>query len=287
LLVAQTNSIPDSGTQEEEFEEGDEEKDFYFDDGTYVAIRTGSQNNASSSGAQEHYYESLVEDFLSLRAVLRRTPPLAAIQALGESRPITLPPNSKVARDAWERHIAHCDPHPVQLASIDTESLLEILKLVGKKLRRLLQTGSAKTTSRVGLWAWSLLARCPDRGELVSEEISDVRALATKAAELLVAHDKPGISPADESAEDGTEQDGLDLAVREALMAKVQMLGNGVVSHGDEANDGPLASSKAILDIIITIVGEAYGQRDLLDHREVWTSEQEAFTGSVHHQPGG
>ncbi|KAI9874612.1 MAG: hypothetical protein M1823_007646, partial [Watsoniomyces obsoletus] len=115
LLVAQTKTIPDSGTQAQDSEDADEETEFYFDDGTYVAIRTGSQKNPSS-GAQEHYYKSLIEDFLSLRAVLRRTPPLAAIQALGESRPITLPPDSKVARDAWERHIAHCDPHPVQLA---------------------------------------------------------------------------------------------------------------------------------------------------------------------------
>lgn len=79
-----------------------------------------------------------------------------------------------------------------------------------------------------------------------SEEVSDLRALARTAAALLNIEDIEG--------DHGDE---------------VQV-GSGDHSSGGSHGDVNRASSETALDMIITIIGEIYGQRDLLEQRRVW-----------------
>ena len=216
------------------------------------------------------------------RQDLRIQPSAAAIAALGQSRPITLPRGSKIARDAWERHLLHCDPHPVQLASIDPDSSFELVRLISKRMGNFLKSGSEQRVSRVGSWIWALLARCPDRGELGAEEIADLRALASIAAKhLKIEYEVEDVLDGD-SNETDDEDEELSAAVREALMARVEMQGTGHEVALD--NIGTLnavsTSKEMLLDTIVTIVGEVYGQRDLLNCRTIWTEETVGVEGS-------
>ena len=70
------------------------------------------------------------------------------------------------------------DPIPAQIASMDKDSVLRLLGLLtgGTLLKR-----GAEVQVGVSRWAWGLLARLPDRGELTSEEIGIVRELGKKA----------------------------------------------------------------------------------------------------------
>ena len=70
------------------------------------------------------------------------------------------------------------DPVPAQVASMDKISVLRLLGLLtgGTLLRR-----GSEVEMGVSRWAWSLLARLPERGELTSEEIGVVRELGKKA----------------------------------------------------------------------------------------------------------
>lgn len=70
------------------------------------------------------------------------------------------------------------DPVPAQIAVMDKDTVLGLLKLMGGG--NLLKRG-AEVNLSVSRWIWSLLAKLPDRGALNSEEIGIVRDLGKKA----------------------------------------------------------------------------------------------------------
>ena len=70
------------------------------------------------------------------------------------------------------------DPLPAQIASMDK---LTVLRLLGLLSGGTLLMRGAEVEVGVSRWAWSLLARLPERGELTSEEIGVVRELGKKA----------------------------------------------------------------------------------------------------------
>lgn len=73
------------------------------------------------------------------------------------------------------------DPLPVQIASMDKDTVLRLLRLL--LTGTLLQSGS-DINLKVSMWIWALLARLPVRGELSSDEVGVVRELGKKAVML-------------------------------------------------------------------------------------------------------
>ena len=272
-------------TEDEADKEYDEEDGFYFD-GTYTGITTISESTSALPTSQQRYYQSLLEHFDLLRRSLRGPPSAAAVAALGESRPITLPSSSSIARDAWERHMLTCDPHPVQIASIDSDSMLELVKLMGKRLAAFLDPGMDTRPGRVGSWIWALLARCPDRGELGAEEVAELRMFATTAAKILEGGCEVTGVDAEGSDETDDEDGELGAAVREALMARAEMKGKEVQVNEASALSEMSVSKEIILDTIVTVIGEVYGQRDLLQYRVIWTEDTPAVGDRNQVPPG-
>lgn len=121
-----------------------------------------------------------------------------------------------------------------------------------------------------------------------AEEVADLRALASIAAKCLNNKDEiEGVDDGD-SNETGDEDEELGAAVREALMARAEMRGTEHEVVVDKA--GALielwTSREMLLDTIVTIVGELYGQRDLLGYRKSWTEETLGVNGSNQMPPG-
>ena len=107
-----------------------------------------------------------------------------------------------------------------------------------KKLR-------GETSQYVGAWAWGLLAKCRELECMTSEEVGVVRKLGQRAVFLLRRIAAGELN--------GIEHDaGEEAHVEET----------GAVTDGETIH--------ATLDIIVTIVGECFGQRDLLDLRLTW-----------------
>ena len=247
---------------------------------------------------------------------------------------------------------------PAQIASMDKDTVLGLLKLMagGALLKR-----GVEVDMGVSRWAWSLLAKLPERGELGSEEIGIVRELGKKAVLVaiglreghrweegmqeveaeyddgedtgteIVNGDKiplddddifqdgdelendagDGISPVPVTAEisepqtnSAAEASSGDKAIGlseldELAAAKARMLGSlrrstpdtdyniepeietpppetkGETSTEAEKVTNPESDSKkwnsnATVDMILTIAGEMYGQRDLLEFRGEW-----------------
>lgn len=130
------------------------------------------------SDPQLAYFDSILTRYEALREQLSQTPPVEAIGKLDEDHPTYLGKlNTENAR-WWRWNVRAVDPLPVQVACMDKATVLNVLRLMtgGTLLKR-----GAMVDVGVSRWAWGLLARLPERGELTSEEVGVVRDLGKKA----------------------------------------------------------------------------------------------------------
>ncbi|EAW11521.1 SIP1 domain-containing protein [Aspergillus clavatus NRRL 1] len=306
----------------------------FFADGVYVApsVKAGdAQSNTEAaedvySDAQSSYYNLLHHRFLLLRSILKCTPPSTAIAVLDDSHPISFPRHSKTARKEWRRLLLVVDPQTVQLACMDMDSVLGVLGIMARLMSENVRSGDAERVRRIGAWAWGLLAKCRDVGQLGTEEVGDIRDLGKRAVKILhkmreedertkVAHrdgelsneesdDEENLEDTHEPAEDdqaySPPMEQIDHVMQdveeepptedlETAKARLQAMlsgneeqtiqttepGNvGIVDDVVQSTEGSVVEvaiqTRAMLDMIITVVGEYFGQKDLLKEREFW-----------------
>ncbi|KAE8139319.1 hypothetical protein BDV38DRAFT_242406 [Aspergillus pseudotamarii] len=330
------------GQPEEEKKKKEKKTDIaqegFYVDGVYVAApsttpkKQPDTTEPAQSDAQSSYYNLLHHRFLLLRSILKCTPPSTAIAALDESHPISLPRRSRDARKEWRRLLLVADPQTVQLACMDMDSVLGVLEVMAKLMSENIRSGDAERVRRIGAWAWGLLGKCRDVGQLASEEVGDIRDLGKRAAKILrkmreedekkrsagtdgnlssgesddehPADDQPRAeeetkenteAPSDPPCESldhdmpDVEQEppAEDLEMAKArLQARIEQ-GDESKSTEPEAQEGESKTednaaevamqTRAMLDMIITVVGEYYGQRDLLLAREPWNESTTWF----------
>jgi hypothetical protein len=118
---------------------------------------------------------------------LRASPSVQAVQTLDDQHPISLPFGNKMADKEWKFHLLNTTPLPAQLASLDSPSILRLLKLVEGQLEN---CRKSNIPNNLGLWAWSLLAKLDDVGLLQTREVSVVRDLAKMAIWVRMMHHK-------------------------------------------------------------------------------------------------
>lgn len=267
------------------------------------------------SEAQMSYYNLLRHRFLLLRSTLKCAPPLDSISALDESHPISLPRNSFMAKKEWRRLLLAVDPQMVQLACMDMDSVLGVLGIMARLMSENFRSGDVERVRRIGAWAWGLLGKCREVGQLGTEEVGEVRDLGKRAVKILQRmreeDEKNELARLDEASsveEDENQQDDHapappeegnveadDAAELEAAKARLQARLQGeaqeesvaeAVQPAAEQETADTATEaeadienratdlagqiRAMLDMIITVVGEFYGQRDLLSKREIW-----------------
>lgn len=364
------------GNQTQKHQENVNEKGIYSD-GVYigppVTNSTGIQPTKArnpkeqdqdpdpSTSAQATYYNLLRHRFLLLRSTLRCAPPASAIAALDDSHPISLPRGSRPARKEWRRLLLSVDPQMVQLACMDMDSVFGVLEIMARVMSENLRSGDPVKVRRIGAWAWGLLGKCREVGQLGTEEVGDIRDLGKRAVKILgrlrededrdrlmsTALDKEESDQEQELVQEDDDRDGngdgddhaheddyvpelgddnanatvsgildhdmpdaepepgptpslveLD-AAKARLQARLQPSDSSeqqrqqqpteATNIRDNQNNQGLESelelrlngdaidvakqTRAMLDMIITIVGEYYGQRDLLAAREIWDED--------------
>lgn len=181
--------VDDYGGYYEEDSEGEDQEGWY-EDGAYVAPSIAAPVIGPVQPgikAQDAFYNYLETRFESLRRNLRAPPSVQAVQTLDDQHPISLPFGNRMADKEWKYHLLNTTPLPAQLASLDTPSILRLLKLVEGQLENCRNTNIPKN---LGLWAWSLLAKLDDVGLLQTREVSVVRDLAKMAIWVRMMHHK-------------------------------------------------------------------------------------------------
>ncbi|KAK5104244.1 hypothetical protein LTS08_002131 [Lithohypha guttulata] len=275
---------------------GDEDGGYWDGDGTYTAmaaVDTQSTDNAMPK-AQIECYQSLLAQFALVRATLNCVPPLEAVEKLTSSQPISFPPDNKNARRTWLHCLKVLDPNPVQVACIDEDSVLQLIRFLTTKLQGLLQVNNTVSLKRTNAWIWAVLGRCPDRGRLGSEEISDLRQLAQKVTDMRSLLERRSQQKSEETVveDDGSEHYDEDQASEDEATiladietARKRLVGdpdgtegkhpsivNGEKVVADQHREVKTAIEETLIafDMVLTVVGELYGQRDLLERRRAW-----------------
>lgn len=284
----------------------------FFNDEAYIAPvdpskSTNALSDASFSEAQISYYNLLRHRFRLLRSTLRCTPPASAIAALDDAHPISLPNGNESARKEWRRLVLAVDPQMVQLACMDQSSVLGVLEIVARELSDIVRSGDANRIRRMGAWAWGLLGRCRQLGELTTEEVGAIRDLGKRTVKIShkfqqakrsrpagVANETgsdgeetyepndtaPEVMTGQEVLEPGLVEDGsamvdaTDQTTLEAAKTRLQakLVGDSdVPSTANSEGGDSVQQTRAMFDMIVTVVGEFFGQRDLLEAREIWT----------------
>ena len=341
LLVAPPSPTSPANDLYKEYEQG------YYADGAYTAvpdlppIRTGGNGiDEENLDPQEAYYVSLCDRFAILSSALRLTPHDSAAS-------ITSSAFNPSSRASWRRFIVNMQPTSLILSHLRQEEVMHGLEV----LETVLSTANLQRHKNIGVWAWGLLARCREVGEMGSEEVGVLRDLGKKAIAVvrgvsagLYDHSENGENEArdEDSGEEGPECQAnskadvdahADAHVSESpfplndsaatsrddsphfveaekqlllksltvgspdelKIAETRSLGSqsahAVESERDSGleeaqkiagSEPPICNSgkqvdaeksvqmHATLDMIITIVGELYGQKDLLPGRLLW-----------------
>ncbi|KAI2829521.1 hypothetical protein CBS147482_4803 [Aspergillus niger] len=334
--TTETPAATEQAQNDEELQQQEEVKDTsepvpegVVVDGVYFVPPTSTTNPTAApaanvaeeaiSDAQSSYYNLLHHRFLLLRSILKCTPPSEAIAGLDESHPISLPRHSRNARKEWRRLLLAVDPQTVQLACMDMESVLGVLEIMARLMSENVRSGDAQRVRRIGAWAWGLLGKCRDVGQLGTEEVGEIRELGKRAVKILRKmreEDEKKMQEGDGSDEEDVEEDTGENAAEggegaqqvggpsdnqdhdmqdveeekpateeelEAAKARLQAkLAGGddqpTVTEPEAGNENPAneaaTQTRAMLDMIITVIGEYYGQRDLLGARELWNGPE-------------
>ncbi|TQS38826.1 hypothetical protein Golomagni_00660 [Golovinomyces magnicellulatus] len=157
-----------------------------YEDGAYLSISdpTDEPNTSYedfSDGTSLECFSSILSRYKYLRNCLHKCPSTDLVQNLKPYQRTQVGPLNKDASKWWIGHMKNSDPNPVQISSMDKNTVLRLLGLLTQGT--VLKSG-LKVAPNLSRWAWSLLARLPDRGDLNSEEIGVLRALGKKAISL-------------------------------------------------------------------------------------------------------
>lgn len=226
---------------------------------------------------REAYTTALTNKFLVTRAGLLKPPPAEA-DAGQTMKPTPLAPspygNAKIRHNST-RVMREFPPTQVQLHEIDYDAALALLDMIREHL---LERGKP-INRNTSAWLWALLAKLDDVGAMNNDEVSVLRELgkravivqisfkdSTAAAELedLGRKETTGREDDGDEAQRGEEDGSQAEADKKADTAET--------SASDKASE--VENTLATLDMILTVVGETFRQRDLLEFRRPWENEE-------------
>ncbi|KAK5692048.1 hypothetical protein LTR97_011221 [Elasticomyces elasticus] len=253
---------------EELYESGVGDGRGYFEDGAYVGranIGPVMPDSAKTTiEPQEAYTRALKQRFATAREQMHVKPSNEELAKLDEEHPIAYIQGDHKAHDNWKRILTTTMPSPTQVQALDTTSvdrLLEAMMRINLVREQMLQESTS-------VWIWSLLARLDDVGTMNNQEVYAIREFGKKAVLVQLSfHDPVAAAQLEAMNNEGEPETettkSLDTEVEEGVETRPQ-------TEATEP-DSPAAHNTAItLDMIITIIGEMFGQRDLLEFRRPW-----------------
>ncbi|KAI5845925.1 hypothetical protein BZA05DRAFT_377799 [Tricharina praecox] len=254
--------------------EGEGGEHCYFAESTYVSLHPSPARSAAPA-----FHAPILRLFVSLRGRLSSTPPRGAA-----SRPFPRWSDAK----AWRALVS---TQPPRLGWVWSMQQWEVVRLLGDvagwigwrmRVRNARGRGMPKNW---GAWCWALLLRCQD--VMVAEEVAVVRELGKVAVGMrrgMMVGEREGEGEGDEGKEakeaeegDGAETEETKVEVSskaEEAKESEQEVEEGVEEEGEvvepkkpEIEFYSVEDSIGMLDMIISVVGDFFGQRDLLEER--------------------
>ncbi|CAK3778008.1 Hypothetical predicted protein [Lecanosticta acicola] len=216
------------------------------------------------------YTRTLKARFLEQRKQMHRATSARALAALGDVYPISFPKDNKAAIADWNRILTSQTPRPAQVRSLDQDTVFELLALT----QRYFMTKLKNIKNKTSVWIWSLLARLDDVGTMTNDQVFLLRELGKKALLLQFAIWDPETAAqleAVDQAERARDVAG-DVRPSSSTSGTSHMFGDDRRSSTPQSTSHITDNTKATLDMILAVIGEVFGQRDLLEYRQSWTS---------------
>ncbi|WPH01423.1 Survival motor neuron (SMN) interacting protein 1 (SIP1) [Acrodontium crateriforme] len=248
----------------------------YLDEDAFIGRFLDNTDHTSKTNQfkdpQEAYNENLKERFLLHRTQLHLAANENVTFPFDEQHP-TRVGGTKRAHSQWIHRLKHTIPLPAQVRALDQHTVFRLLEFVQET--HLVKCSEISNIASV--WIWSLLARLDDVGEMANGQVSLVREFGKQAVLVLVSLRDPAIArqlEAVNSANDHTsEKEEEDNTSSELLTEE----GTGQDEKSAEVADNhltPRENTLVTLDMILTIVGDVFGQRDLLEFRRKWATDE-------------
>ena len=179
----------------------------YYADGAYTAVPSEVDRSLTKSSErdedldpQEAYYAQLCRRFTTLSAILQSSPPGKKSETVSQESVSSLEYPSP---SNWRRCILHEKPSMALLGQLRQENIIYGLQILEGALTK----GNLLKDNEVGAWAWGLLARCRNVGQMSSEEVGVLRDLAKKS-NWIIRGIRAGVGENEE--EDQEENDQVD-----------------------------------------------------------------------------
>lgn len=267
-----------SDEYEELYESGLGDNRGYASEGTYVARPalgpTMPESAKLTVEPQEAYTNALKERFHRQRKQMHFGPSKSGSASLDEAHPVTFPTGNNKVYANWTRLLKTTAPLPAQIRAMDQETVYALLAMV-QRIFLVRGKDLAKATSA---WIWALLARLDDVGTLSNDQVFEIREFGKKAVLVqLSLHDPAVAQQLDAIGEDAKvgamESSEIEIAEADLEISKDGEHAEVDIATVNEDENNTRENTLATLDMIINIVGEVFGQRDLLEFRHPWPKE--------------
>lgn len=166
--------------------------------------------------------------------------------------------NDQKSGEAWLVHLTKETPPVQRLRQMKSDIVLNLLGLIQDTVLSLLDV----LEDHCGAWIMALLARLDGYGQMHMEKLAIIRGFAKEAALLQQTFRER--APEAEAVRDAEESAG------ERVSSEMTGEGDNVpeTTMGATSSMSSTTKALAILDMIIVIIGERFGQRDLLESRQ-------------------
>lgn len=256
-------------------------------DGGYVGRSVvGADNPRTYMDPQEAFTTALKKRFLAQRKQMQSAAGMEGLASLDADHPTTFTPNSNKPYAQWLRHLKNTVPQPAQVRLLSQESVFGLLALTQKHYLARGKHISAKTS----VWIWSLLARLHDVGTMNNDEVYQVREFGKDAMLVQISFYNPAAAAQIAGGGADGESERVVHETRRSTPEQTNHIGIDEAEipldldecdedseKGSEArivDTSAKQNTLATLEMILAIVGDVFGQRDLLDFRRPWEVEE-------------
>jgi len=248
-------------------------------EGAYIArpLQTPSslEKSPTTIEPQEAYAAALKKRFLKQRDLLRAASKISMHMSPEMKRPTSLPKGSNKAYSEWISVLTTAVPLCTQVSSLDPDSTYRLIQLI----QRVHLVDGMTISNITSAWIWALLAHLDDVGTMDSDQVNAVREFGKHAVLAKKSFSENAAPQQIDSLEvkDDTKRDE-PISPQMLIESPRSSVGDNSSNNGLKATtvrSESRVNTLATLDMIISIVGDIFGQRDLLEYRENWKIPKE------------
>jgi hypothetical protein len=245
---------------------------------TTPRLETGS-NQHDKTDPQKVFTRRLLDRFYLQRSHLHIPPTSSQLATLTSDHLISFPEDNIKAFHEWQRILSTTPPIITQLRCMDEDTVINLLGVI----QRHHVAKNHEITVVTSAWIWALLTRLDDVGTMTNDQVYPLRELGKKALLVLLHQKSPAVAEQLEATLGVKVESPPRAEIGDAqATASADSTENLSVAEPAAVEEAPAASAMAsentlaTLDMILVLVGEVFGQKDLLECRLPWSSNASA-----------